>query len=537
MTDGLHLAPRHRELLVSLLREHVPGVEVWAYGSRVNGRSHDGSDLDLVLRGPELKELPIEQLMDLEEALRESRIPFLVEARDWARLPERFQRKIERRYVVLTSSFDLDISGAWKLTTIGECAELNPETITPNTHSYIQYLDTANIKQNRIGHLQHLVPGRDKIPSRARRTAKLGDVLYSTVRPNQRHFGILSDVPRNFVASTGFTVIRGRRDIADSAFLYWFLTQDAVVNHLQVIAEHSTSTYPSIRPIDIETLTIKLPKLSEQRAIARILGALDDKIELNRRMNETLEAMARALFKSWFVDFDPVRAKMEGRDTGLPQEIADLFPDRLVDSDLGEIPEGWTVLSLDDIARFQNGLALQKFRPAKFEARLPVIKIAQMRTGEANSGEWSSAAIRPDCIVENGDVLFSWSGSLLVTVWTGGRAALNQHLFKVTSKKYPKWFYLHSLLSHLEEFRRTAQDKATTMGHIRRHHLAEALCAAPPDSTVVGAADMFSLLLEQSTETKLTVRHFAALRDTLLPKLMSGEIRVPEAEERIRAAD
>jgi len=241
--------------------------------------------------------------------------------------------------------------------------------------------------------------------------------------------------------------------------------------------------------------------------------------------------MARALFKSWFVDFDPVRAKMEGRDTGLPDDIADLFPDRLVDSEMGEIPKGWQVVPLDGIARFQNGLALQRFRPGQNEDRLPVVKIAQMRAGEANSGEWASAAIKPECIIEDGDVLFSWSGSLLVMMWCGGRAALNQHLFRVTSDRYPKWFYLHSLLSHLPAFRQIAQDKATTMGHIRRHHLTEALCVSPPDGVIAEISATFSFLLDRQVATELSSRTLAALRDALLPKLISGEIRVPATDK------
>ena len=287
----------------------------------------------------------------------------------------------------------------------------------------------------------------------------------------------------------------------------------------------------------IKSLKFSFPCLTEQRAIAHVLGTLDDKIELNRRMNETLEAIAQALFKSWFVDFDPVRAKMEGRDTGLPQEFADVFPDQLVDSELGEIPLEWKVAPLDGIARFQNGLALQKFRPGKDEARLPVVKIAQLRAGEANSGEWASAAIRPECIIEDGDVLFSWSGSLLVKTWCGGRAALNQHLFKVTSARYPKWFFLHSLLSHLRTFRRIAQDKATTMGHIRRHHLTEALCVAPPDDVIERLSGTFSCLLAQRVANELSSRTLAALRDTLLPQLISGELRLHRAKQSLGRAE
>ena len=121
------------------------------------------------------------------------------------------------------------------------------------------------------------------------------------------------------------------------------------------------AVFDSLKCADVPNFALRIPPLAEQRAIAHILGTLDDKIELNRRMNETLEAMARALFKSWFVDFDPVRAKAEGRDPGLPKPLADLFPDSFEDSELGEIPKGWEVRGSDEIARFLNGLALQKY--------------------------------------------------------------------------------------------------------------------------------------------------------------------------------
>ncbi len=285
-------------------------------------------------------------------------------------------------------------------------------------------------------------------------------------------------------------------------------------------------------------LGLRVPHLNTIRCrIVDVLETLDNKIDLNRRMNWTLEAMARALFKSWFVDFDPVRAQMEGRDTGVPHEIADLFPDRMVDSEMGKIPLGWNAAPLDEIARFQNGLALQKFRPAKNEARLPVVKIAQLRAGEANSGEWASAAIRPVCIIEDGDVVFSWSGSLLVRTWCGGRAALNQHLFKVTSARYPKWFYLHSLLSHLRTFRRIAQDKATTMGHIRRHHLTEALCVAPPDDVIARLSGTFSSMLERRVANELSSRSLVTLRDTLLPRLIAGQLHAYDTTRFLERAE
>jgi type I restriction enzyme S subunit len=295
---------------------------------------------------------------------------------------------------------------------------------------------------------------------------------------------------------------------------------------------------------------LTLPSTSEQRAIAHILGTLDDKIELNRRMSETLEAMARAIFKAWFVDFEPVRAKMEGRwrrgeslplpapqseatrqAGGLPAHLYDLFPDRLVDSELGEIPEGWGVHSLDSIANYLNGLALQKFPPESEDEFLPVIKIAQLRAGNTNGADKASTRINPEYVVEDGDVLFSWSGSLEVEVWTGGRGALNQHLFKITSDKVPKWFYYFATLQHLPEFRAIAAGKATTMGHIQRGHLHAAKVVVPPVNAMKGFDAIIAPLFEQKISNALQSRTLAALRDTLLPKLISGELRIKDAEK------
>ena len=331
------------------------------------------------------------------------------------------------------------------------------------------------------------------------------------------------------------TIIRPDPEELDPGFLRYFLVSPETQTKLLSWAA-SGGTRNALTKGMIETVDVLAPQdAREQRAIADVLGTLDDKIELNRRMNATLEAMARALFRSWFVDFDPVRAKMEGRDTGLPKDIPDLFPDRLVDSELGEIPEGWQLKPLDSVACFQNGLALQKFRPSQNEERLPVVKIAQLRAGESKSGEWASATIKRDCVIENGDVVFSWSGSLLVRTWCGGRAALNQHLFKVTSERYPKWFYLHSILSHFPEFQRIAKDKATTMGHIRRHHLTDALCVVPPDRVIVRVSDMLGGLLERQVANEVASRTLVTLRNALLPKLVSGEICVRDAERPVRA--
>ncbi len=271
--------------------------------------------------------------------------------------------------------------------------------------------------------------------------------------------------------------------------------------------------------------------------IARILGALDDKIELNRRMNRVLEAMAAALFKSWFVDFDPVTTKAEGRQPyGMQAETAALFPSAFQDSEMGPIPGGWKLKPLDEIADFENGLALQNFPPESDEF-LPVIKIRELRQGFADSNsDRANTSIKAACIIDDGDVIFSWSGSLMVDVWCGGKGALNQHLFKVTSAHYPKWFYLRWIHYHLEDFQDIASGKATTMGHIQRHHLSSAMTVVPSDEVVAKIDRSMTPILNKIISNRIQSHTLASIRDALLPKLLSGEIRVKQAERIVATA-
>jgi len=206
--------------------------------------------------------------------------------------------------------------------------------------------------------------------------------------------------------------IRARGDLANQDFLYYSFKE----NVAEIIGWASGSARGFLRRDDCRNLQIRIPHTREQKAIAHILGTIDDKIELNRKTNETLEAMAKALFKSWFVDFDLVRAKAEGRPTGLPAEISDLFPDSFEDSELGEIPSVWEVKALDKIAHFLNGLALQKFPPEDGSATLPVIKIAQLKKGDSTGADRCSTAVPSDYVVRDGDMLFSWSGSLAASL-------------------------------------------------------------------------------------------------------------------------
>jgi type I restriction enzyme S subunit len=316
------------------------------------------------------------------------------------------------------------------------------------------------------------------------------------------------------------------RFLATEFLPYLLLGHKTTLMNLVDLAGHGTGR---LNTDELKSLSISVPPKEEQRAIANILRSLDERIELSRKISETLEAMAQVLFRSWFVDFDPIQAKADGRDLGLPASIADQIPSSFEDSRLGPIPKGWSVCGLEELGTFLNGLALQKY-PAGEDGSLPAIKIAQLRAGSTENADRVSKDIPSNYRINDGDVLFSWSGSLECVVWTAGPGALNQHLFKVTSEKYSKWFYLGWILHHLPEFRRIAAAKATTMGHIQRHHLREALVVAPPASLLGTLEGIFEPLLQASITIRLQSKTLSQIRDTLLPRLISGELRISDSK-------
>ena len=204
-----------------------------------------------------------------------------------------------------------------------------------------------------------------------------------------------------------------------------------------------------------------------------------------------------------------------------------IFADRLIN--IESIPDGWRKGNLLDIANYLNGLAMQKFRPAKDELGLPVMKIKELRQGSCDiSSELCSPSIKNEYIIHDGDIIFSWSGSLLVDIWCGGTCGLNQHLFKVTSETYDKWFYYLWTAHHLDRFIAIASDKATTMGHIKREELSKAEVLIPNKNDYEELSSVMKPIFEFIVSNRIESRKLSALRDELLPKLMSGEIDVSE---------
>lgn len=306
-------------------------------------------------------------------------------------------------------------------------------------------------------------------------------------------------------------------------YVYWLLRTPQYREYCRSRAMGTTNL--SLSRDDFLAFPVPLPTRGHA-LLVETLQALDDKIELNRKMNESFEAMARAIFKAWFVDFAPVVAKSEGRQPeGMEAETAKLFPDSFEASEIGRIPKGWKVFGLDGIANYLNGLALQKY-PAEGDESLPVIKIAQLRTGNTDGADRASTSVPAAYIVQDGDVLFSWSGSLTVVLWCGGIGALNQHLFKVTSKHFQKWFFYLWTQRHLPEFQSIAADKATTMGHIQRHHLSAAKVVVPPPKLLDAIGQHIAPLVDATIRHRIECRTLAAIRDALLPRLLSGELSV-----------
>lgn len=387
--------------------------------------------------------------------------------------------------------------------------------------------------QIKIDDLGLVFVSEDKAKEFPRCIVSNGDLVF-TCWGTINQVGLIDDTAtyQKYLISNKQMKLTVDRTKADSRFVYYVFS--GPTKQSEIIENGIGSSVPGFNLGQLRKHSFRLPPLAEQQAIADVLDIFSNRISLLRETNTTLEAIAQALFKSWFVDFDPVHARARGEQpAGLAPEVAALFPDSFEETALGMVPKGWQAEPLDEIAEFLNGLALQKYPPDGDET-LPVIKIAQLRKGDTVGADRASRNIKPEYIIQNGDVLFSWSGSLEVEVWCGGEGALNQHLFKVTSQRFQKWFYLRWTKIHLTNFKHIAASKATTMGHIQRKHLTEAMVVVPSSQVLAEADKIFGPLLDQWINNAEQVQTLANLRDTLLPRLISGQLRLPDAEQQLK---
>ena len=379
----------------------------------------------------------------------------------------------------------------WKECKLGEVCYFAKDKVSVSELNNDIYISTENMIPNRGGITKATnLPTGEQTPS-----FESGDILVSNIRP---YFKKIWKASFSGGCSADVLNFKSRNNISND-FLYYILSDDEFFKYCMTTSKGTKM--PRGDKVAIMQYPINLPPLATQQKIAKILSSLDDKIELNNKINDNLEQQAQAIFKSWFVDFEPFGSKM---------------------------PEGWRVGKLSEIADYLNGLAMQKFRPLKDEEGLPVLKIKELRQGtcDESSELCSPSLVRKEYIIHDGDVIFSWSGTLFVDLWCGGNCGLNQHLFKVTSEKYAKWFYYLWTKHHLENFIFLAADKATTMGHIKREELDKAEVVIPSSDMYNELDKILQPMIERIIENRVENRKLSSLRDTLLPKLMSGEIEV-----------
>lgn len=350
------------------------------------------------------------------------------------------------------------------------------------------YISTENMLPDKAGILE-----ANSLPSTALvQEYKENDILISNIRP---YFKKIWQAKYDGGCSNDVLVFQGNLNV-DKDFLYYILANDDFFAYS--MATSKGTKMPRGDKKSIMQYELQLFDIKTQKRIASILKVLDKKIELNNAINKNLLEQAQSIFTQEFLMLD-------------------------------RIPDGWQESSLLGIADYLNGLAMQKYRPKDDEQGLPVIKIKELRQGSCDfNSELCSPSIKPEYIVHDGDVIFSWSGSLLVDLWCGGTCGLNQHLFKVTSSTYDKWFYYAWTNHHLQKFAAIAADMATTMGHIKREELSKAEVLIPSQSDYDRIGGLLAPLYDLVIANRIVNRKLASLRDELLPQLMSGQLDVSE---------
>lgn len=322
-----------------------------------------------------------------------------------------------------------------------------------------------------------------------------GDTLFARITPCLENGKIcqVRYLQNNIgFGSTEFHVFRAKNGISDTNFVYYLSRWNEVREHAELNLEGSSGRQ-RVSKEAFDNLYLLLPPFPEQIRIASILSSLDDKIDLLHRENKTLETMAETLFRQWFIE---------------------------------EAKEDWEEVSLTRVANFLNGLACQKFPPKNEIEKLPVLKIRELSNGIGDDSDYATTDVEKEYIVHAGDVIFAWSASLMVKIWDGRDCILNQHLFKVTSEKYPKWFYYFWCKHHLDEFISIAQSHATTMGHIKRKDLENAIVLVPTSSELKTMTEQIEYLLQKIENNNNEIQTLIQQRDSLLPKLMSGEVKI-----------
>ena len=362
----------------------------------------------------------------------------------------------------------------------------------------------------------------DELKGQFKKTIVKDDILFSEIRPANRRFAkVTTKNTKDYVVSTKLMVLRKYNEDVDLEYFYYCLTNQPFLDILQRRAENRIGSFPQITFDLLSEYAFPIPPISEQKRISSVISTLDKKIALNRQINQNLEAMAKQLYDYWFVQFDfPDEEGKPYKSSGGKMAWNEKLK--------RNIPVGWHCGNLFEIAVFTNGLACQKFRPKDDEESLPVIKIREMHDGISDDTEEVTSNIPESVKVYNGDVLFSWSASLEVMLWAYGLGGLNQHIFKVTSANdFPKSFYYFQLLDYIDVFKKVAEARKTTMGHITQDHLQQSTIAIPDNKDIaVRFEELISPIFEQVVKLHEEISYLIKQRDELLPLLMNGQVSV-----------
>ena len=536
---SVDLRPDHWAIVRCALRCHVPDREVLAFGSRATWTAKDYSDLDLAVMGEE--PLSLHTISALDEALGDSDLPFKVDVVDWARTEEAFRAIIRRHGVPVHAPHEgrcgtsAEPASDWLRCTVAQACSAIDYGLTraasdrPSGQKFLRITDivSGQIDWNTVPYVT--------VDSRTAEKYRLhhDDIVLARTGASTGVSAYIKNPPPAVFAS--YLVRLRTRPSVDGRFLAYFLRSELFRNYMRGVLGDK-SAQPNASAITMTAAPFRVPRdPTEQRAIAHVLGTLDDRIELHRRTNETLEAMARALFKSWFVDFDPVRAKMEGRDTGLPQDIADLFPDHLVDSGSAAIPKGWEVFRLDQLAR-QHTKSISPSRSPEIEYdhfSIPSHDAGQCPIVEVGAGIRSNKTVVP-----HNTVLLSKLNPRIPRVWVPSDSTQRPRIcsteFLVFTPRPPANRGLLFALFTERGFRALLMSMVTgTSGSHQRVppkalRTQRVLAGSPRVFEVFG--EVVGRMLARILRSRSEVSTLAALRDALLPKLISGEIRVGDAE-------
>ena len=514
MTDRLALPPRYRRTVEALLREHVPECEVRAFGSCAAWTTKDYSDLAIVGAGP----LEWRTLGRLREAFEESSLPMRVDVLDWHAIPESFRRVIEQGYVVVQEAGgEQTTAGEWQEASLGEVIELKRGYDLPQRKRIPGSVPLVSSSGVTYYHTEAKVRGPGVVTGRY---GTLGEVFF---------------VPSDFWPLNTTLYVRDFKG-NDPRFISYFL------RGLDFSAYSDKAAVPGLNRNHLHQATVRYPpSVAEQRAIAHVLGTLDDKIELNRRMNEMLEAMARALFKDWFVDFGPIRAKMAGREPYLPPDVWSLFPDRLAPSELGDIPAGWEVKALEGLVEVVKGRSYRSTELGASDVALVTLKSIQRGGGYSRGGlKPYTGDYQPNQVVKTGDLIVAQTDVTQAAEVIGRVARVNDSpdylalvasLDLLVARPAPPLSspYLYGLLqSHDFHSHALARVNGTTVLHMQRGTVEEFRFPLPPEPVIADFTRLVAPLASACDNNVSESRTLGVLRDGLLPSLMSGGLRVRE---------